>query len=117
MYVKLDEGLTQPFVTTTGFKQGCVFSPILFNLYINKLPTVYDEKCDPVFIGTRPIHSLMWADDCVLRGDVHLPGRAAEGHQQDSGVLRQAGSDCEHQEDQVRHLQPHWLESKEVSKN
>ena len=38
MFVKVDGGLTKPFYTTTGFKQGCVFSPMLFNSYINKLP-------------------------------------------------------------------------------
>ena len=59
-------GLTKPFVTTTGFKQGCVFSPLLFNLYINKLPTVYDVQCDPVYLGNEPVPCLMWADDCVV---------------------------------------------------
>ena len=54
------------FITTRGFKQGCVFSPLLFNLYINKLPTVYDSECDPVYVGNEPVHCLMWADDCVV---------------------------------------------------
>ena len=66
MYVKLDDGLTQPFITTTGLKQGCIFSPLLFNLYVNHLPAVYDSECDPVYIGTSPVHCLMWADDCVV---------------------------------------------------
>ena len=66
MYVKLDNGLTHPFVTTTGVKQGCIFSPLLFDLYINDLPTVYDSLCDPVYVGTSPVHCLMWADDCVV---------------------------------------------------
>ena len=66
MFVKVDGGLTNPFYTTTGFKQGCVFSPILFNLYINKLPTVYDAQCDPVYVGDEPVHCLMWADDCEV---------------------------------------------------
>jgi hypothetical protein len=66
MFIKVDSGLTQPFKTTTGFKQGCVFSPLLFNLYINKLPTVYDQQCDPVYVGAKPVHCLMWADDCVV---------------------------------------------------
>ena len=60
MYVKLDDGLTQPFITTTGLKQGCIFSPLLFNLYVNHLPAVYDSECDPVYIGTSPVHCLMW---------------------------------------------------------
>ena len=66
MFVKLDNGLTQPFKTTTGLKQGCIFSPLLFNLYVNNLPTVYDQACDPVYLGNSPVHCLMWADDCVV---------------------------------------------------
>ena len=66
MFIKVDGGLTKPFITTTGFKQGCVFSPLLFNLFINKLPSVYDEHCDPVSVGSKPVHCLMWADDCVV---------------------------------------------------
>ena len=66
MYVKLDNGLTQPFTTTIGLKQGCIFSPLLFNLYVNNLPNVYDDTCDPVYIGASPVHCLMWADDCVV---------------------------------------------------
>ena len=38
IFVKLSDGLLKPFTTTISVKQGCVFSPILFNLYIgNKL--------------------------------------------------------------------------------
>jgi hypothetical protein len=33
---------------------------------VNNLPTVYDEACDPVYLGTTPVHCLMWADDCVV---------------------------------------------------
>ena len=66
MFIKLDNGLSQPFTTTTGLKQGCIFSSILFNLYVNNLPTVYDQACDPVYLGNSPVHCLMWADDCVV---------------------------------------------------
>ena len=59
-------GLTGTFVTTNEVKQGCVFSPLLFNLFINKLPTVYDSQCDPVCVGDSPVNCLMWADDCVV---------------------------------------------------
>ena len=66
MFIKVGGGLTKPFLTTTGVKQGCIFSPLLFNLYINNLPNVYDSDCDPVIVNNKPVHCLMWADDCVV---------------------------------------------------
>ena len=60
MYVKLDNGLTQPFSTTTGLKQGFIFLPLLFNLYVNNLPNVYVSECEPVYVGAIPDHCLMW---------------------------------------------------------
>ena len=66
MFVKVGGGLTKPFTTTTGVKQGCIFSPLLFNLYINNLPDVYDNDCHPVIVNNKPVHCLMWADDCVV---------------------------------------------------
>ena len=66
MFVKVGGGLTKPFFTTVGVKQGCIFSPLLFNLYLNKLPDVYDNDCHPVLVNNKPVHCLMWADDCVV---------------------------------------------------
>ena len=65
MYIKLDQGLTQPFETTIGVFQGCNLSNILFNLYTGKLPTVYDAECDPVYVQDRSVSVLCWADDTV----------------------------------------------------
>ena len=66
MFVKLTAGLTKPFTTSTGVKQGCVLSPLIFNLFINDLPGQYDQHCDPVYVGEQPVHALMFADDVVV---------------------------------------------------
>ena len=72
IFVKLSNGLTQPFISTAGVKQGCVLSPLCFNLFINNLHCVYDNNknnntfCDPVSINNNPINCLMWADDCAI---------------------------------------------------
>ena len=72
IYVKLSDGLTQPFKSNSGVKQGCVLSPLCFNLFINKLCSVYVNEhgksnfSDPVYIQNTPLNCLMWADDCVV---------------------------------------------------
>ena len=66
MFVKLEQGLTKPFTTTVGVKQGCSISPFIFNLFIDKLPTVYNESCDGLTLGKQKLNCLIWADDCVV---------------------------------------------------
>ena len=66
VHVRLSEGLLQPILTTIGVKQGCGLSPLLFNLFINNLPEIFDKACDPVKLGNLEINSLLWANDLVL---------------------------------------------------
>ena len=66
VHVRLSEGLLQPIFTTIGVKQGCGLSPLLFNLFINKLPDIFDRSCDPINLGSLEINSLLWADDLVI---------------------------------------------------
>ena len=66
VYVRLSEGLLQPIITTIGVKQGCGLSPLLFNIFINKLPEIFDKSCDPIKLGNLDINALLWADDLVI---------------------------------------------------
>ena len=66
IFVKLSDGLLQPFTTTISVKQGCVFSPILFNLYIDKICSIFDQSCSPVKINNTNLNCLLWADDLLL---------------------------------------------------
>ena len=66
VHVRVSEGLLQPILTSIGVKQGCGLSPLLFNLFINKLPEIFDYTCDPVKLGNLDINSLLWADDLVI---------------------------------------------------
>ena len=58
--------MLQPITTTIGVKQGCGLSPLLFNIFINKLPEIFDPTCDPVKIGSSDLNCLLWADDLVI---------------------------------------------------
>ena len=66
VYIKTAEGLLQPFCTSVGVKQGCVFSPILFNIFIDKINQIYDQNCDPVKLNNLDLNCLLWADDLVI---------------------------------------------------
>ena len=66
VYVKLADGLLEPFTTTIGVKQGCVFSPILFNIFINKICSIFYETCSPIKINNTSMSCLLWADDLLL---------------------------------------------------
>ena len=66
VFVKLSDGLLQPILTTIGLKQGCCLSGLLFNLFVNKLPSIYDLTCDPVSILDEKVSCLLWADDLLI---------------------------------------------------
>ena len=66
VFVKTTDGLLKPIRTSLGLKQGCIFSPILFNIYINKIADIFDNSCDPVSINKPTTNCLLWADDLLL---------------------------------------------------
>ena len=64
--LKMNGHITDPIPTVKGLKQGCVISPIIFNMFINDLPKCFSESCQPVKINNTNISCLMYADDIVL---------------------------------------------------
>ena len=71
IHVKTSGGLIEPFFTHVGVKQGCVLSPKFFNLFLNGIPGLFDESCDPVQLSNRNLNVLMWADDLFLVSTSH----------------------------------------------
>ena len=55
-----------PFSSKIGVKQGDVLSPTLFNLYVNDLPSIFDETCDGATLSDQKLNCLLYADDLVL---------------------------------------------------
>ena len=66
VFVRVSDGLLQPITTTIGLKQGCCLSSLLFNIFVNNLPSIFDQSCDPVSISNESFNCLLWADDLFI---------------------------------------------------
>ena len=43
-----------------------MLSPLLFNLFIDDIETIFSESCDSVQIHTNHMNHLLYADDLIL---------------------------------------------------
>ena len=64
--VKYKDGYLDALDSNLGLRQGCPLSPMLFNLYIDNISEIFDEKCDPVIIQDIKINHFLYADDLAL---------------------------------------------------
>ena len=58
--------ITKPFEINTGVRQGCVLSPLLFNIFMADLAKKFDEVQDQLRIGKLDVNSIFWADDIIM---------------------------------------------------
>ena len=66
--VNTGESLTEKFRISQGVKQGCILSPLLFNIFLSDLTSALEKgESKPVKINkTTMLNSLIWADDLLL---------------------------------------------------
>ena len=64
--VKFKGSLSEEFIYSIGVRQGCVLSPLLFNLFINSIVDIIKSTDVGISVGDAIIFILMYADDIVL---------------------------------------------------
>ena len=67
--VKMSNTRSNFFPYYKGVRQGCILSPLLFNLYINELATIFDRTNSDPFIlpnGNKLSCLLLYADDLII---------------------------------------------------
>ena len=66
--IKIGDKITNSFNANRGVKQGCILSPLLFNIFLSDLQTKIESKeNNPTMLGHNHfIGCLIWADDLLL---------------------------------------------------
>lgn len=72
-YVRVKNERSKSFISRTGLKQGCILSPLLFNVVLDKALKRCKNKLKKYHIGNGEIESiniteLYYADDLVIVG-------------------------------------------------
>ena len=66
--IKIGQKITDKFEATRGVKQGCILSPLLFNIYLSDLQEKIDSpENEPALLShNQQAGCLIWADDLLL---------------------------------------------------
>ena len=65
--IKIGNQHSPSFKTNKGVRQGCVLSPLLFNIFLADLPPILDSSNENVKIDAdNKISCLLWADDILI---------------------------------------------------
>ena len=64
--IKHDDKVTDTIEVNLGVKQGCILSPLLFNIFLADLPQILDNDLQSTNPELQHPSSIFWADDIVL---------------------------------------------------
>ena len=57
---------TETFKINQGVRQGCVLSPLLFNIFLSDLAKKLNSMEGKVQVHDREVNTLFWADDIIM---------------------------------------------------
>ena len=66
--IKIGKILTEAIHNQTGVRQGCILSPLLFNIFLADLPAGLDfpDNYAPLISEGENLSCILWTDDLVL---------------------------------------------------
>ncbi|NRA91848.1 MAG: hypothetical protein HRU26_04035, partial [Psychroserpens sp.] len=67
--IRLGQDETEYFSIEAGVRQGCVLSPILFSIFINKMAKEVMASGIGIYVTSKKIAILLYADDIVIITD------------------------------------------------
>ena len=64
--LKINNKVSDSFPVNQGVKQGCILSPLLFNIFMSDLPKILDVDLNSTNPTEEYPSCLIWADDIIL---------------------------------------------------
>ena len=86
--IKIGTSYSDPFKPNKGVRQGCVLSPLLFNIFLADLQNELDSCNDNVKLNdNKEISCLMWADDILILSESESESEREDGLQRKLNTL------------------------------
>ena len=70
--IKVGDYLSDVIHPNQGVRQGCILSPLLFNIYLADLPARLEAGKTGPKINDKTFNSIIWADDLLLLSETEV---------------------------------------------